>query len=117
AVLNGVMALEYQLTDTENGLLNPRGINCLRALPVFGIVAWGARTLKGADEFTPEWKYIPVRRMALFLEQRIYRGIQWAVFEPHAEPLWAQLRLNIGAFMHTLFRQGAFQGQTPREPT
>ena len=115
ATLNSVMALEYQLTDTENGLLNPRGINCLRSLPVFGIVAWGARTLKGADEFASEWKYIPVRRMALFLEESIYRGIQWTVFEPNAEPLWAQLRLNIGAFMHTLFRQRAFQGQTTRE--
>src|SRR4029453_15482750 len=115
AALNGVMALEYQLTDTENGFLNPRAINCRRSLPVFGIVALGARTLKGADEFASEWKYIPVRRMALFLEESIYRGIQWTVFEPNAEPLWAQLRLNIGAFMHTLFRQGAFQGQTPRE--
>jgi phage tail sheath protein FI len=115
AILNGVTALEYQLTDTENGLLNPRGINCLRSLPVFGIVAWGARTLERADEFASEWKYIPVRRMALFLEESIYRGIQWTVFEPNAEPLWAQLRLNIGVFMHTLFRQGAFQGQTPRE--
>ncbi|SRR6266545_4168241 len=115
ATLNGISALEYQLTDAENGLLSPRGINCLRSLPVFGTVAWGARTLEGADEFASEWKYIPVRRMALFLEESIYRGIQWTVFEPNAEPLWAQLRLNIGAFMHTLFRQSAFQGQTPRE--
>ena len=115
ATLNSVMALEYQLTDTENGLLNPRGINCLRWFPVFGTVAWGARTLEGADELASEWKYIPVRRMALFLEESIYRGIQWTVFEPNAEPLWAQLRLNIGAFMHTLLRQGAFQGRMPRE--
>ena len=62
-----------------------------------------------------EWKYVPVRRMALFLEESLYRGTQWVVFEPNDEPLWAQIRLNVGAFMQNLFRQGAFQGTTPRE--
>jgi uncharacterized protein len=62
-----------------------------------------------------EWKYLPVRRTALFLQESLYRGTQWVVFEPNDEPLWAQIRLNVGAFMHNLFRQGAFQGTTPRE--
>jgi len=115
AVLRGVQALEYRLTDPENGVLNPMGINCLRSLPTFGRVAWGARTLVGADAQANEWKYVPVRRLALFMEESLYRGLQWVVFEPNDEPLWASIRLNVGAFMNTLFRQGAFQGASPRE--
>ncbi|MFO7170571.1 MAG: phage tail sheath subtilisin-like domain-containing protein [Chloroflexota bacterium] len=115
ASLVGVTALSVNLTDEENGELNPLGINCLRSLPAAGRVVWGARTLRGADALADEYKYIPVRRLALFIEESLYRGTQWAVFEPNDEPLWAQLRLNVGAFMHNLFRQGAFQGQTPRE--
>ena len=103
------------LTDPENGTLNPLGINCLRNFPIYGNIAWGARTLDGADVKASEWKYLPVRRFALFLEESLYRGTKWVVFEPNDEPLWAQIRLNVGAFMQTLFRQGAFQGQTPRE--
>jgi phage tail sheath protein FI len=105
----------YALTDMENGTLNPLGVNCVRLLPVYGTVVWGARTLRGADQMTSEWKYIPVRRTALFLEESLYRGTQWVVFEPNDEPLWAQIRLNLGAFMHDLFRQGAFQGSSPRD--
>ena len=62
-----------------------------------------------------QWKYIPVRRTALFIEESIRRGTQWAVFEPNDEPLWSSVRLNIGAFMNSLFKQGAFQGSTPGE--
>ena len=91
------------------------GLNCLRSFPVFGNVVWGARTMAGADLKASEWKYVPVRRLALFLEESLYRGTQWVVFEPNDEPLWAQIRLNLGAFMHNLFIQGAFQGQSPRE--
>ena len=80
-----------------------------------GNLVWGARTLVGADLLASEWKYLPVRRTALFLEESLYRGTQWVVFEPNDEPLWAQIRLNIGAFMQNLFRQGAFQGRSPRE--
>jgi phage tail sheath protein FI len=76
---------------------------------------WGSRTLYGQNNRGSEWKYIPVRRMALFLEESLYRGTQWVVFEPNDEPLWAQIRLNIGAFLQGLFRQGAFQGRTPRQ--
>jgi phage tail sheath protein FI len=115
AALNGVTALEYQLTDTENELLNPRGINCLRRFSLSGIVAWGARTLAGDDRLASEFKYIPVRRTAMYIEESAIRSIKWAMLESNAEPLWAQLRLNIGAFMHDLFRQGAFQGQVPSE--
>ena len=111
----GIQALEVGLTDPENGLLNPLGINCLRVFPVIGHVVWGARTLRGADQLADEYKYVPVRRLALFLEESLYRGTQWVVFEPNDEPLWAQIRLNVGAFMQNLFRQGAFQGTTPRE--
>ncbi len=115
ASLAGVQGLDYRLTDPENGTLNPLAVNCLRNFPVYGNVAWGARTLEGADQQASEWKYVPVRRLALYLEESLYRGLKWVVFEPNDEPLWAQIRLNVGAFMHNLFRQGAFQGTTPRE--
>ena len=120
ANLQGVLGLSINeapgsLTDEENGQLNPLGINCLRNLPAIGHVAWGARTLEGSDVLASQWKYIPVRRLALFLEESLFRGTHWVVFEPNDEPLWAQVRLNLGAFMHTLFLQGAFQGTTPRE--
>lgn len=115
ASLIGVQAVDYTLTDGENGTLNPLGVNCVRVFPVYGAVAWGARTLRGADQMTSEYKYIPIRRLALYIEESLYRGTKWVVFEPNDEPLWSQIRLNIGAFMHTLFRQGALQGQTPKE--
>ena len=115
ATVNGIVGLSVNLTDPENGELNPLGINCLRSFPASGRVVWGSRTLQGNDQLASEWKYIPVRRTALFLEESLYRGTQWVVFEPNDEPLWAQIRLNLGAFMNNLFRQGAFQGTTPKE--
>ncbi|MGF6227963.1 phage tail sheath protein FI [Inquilinus ginsengisoli] len=115
ASVRGAQGLDYVLTDAENGVLNPMGLNSLRAFPAFGPISWGARTLVGSDAMASEWKYVPVRRLALFLEESLYRGTQWVVFEPNDEPLWAQIRLNVGSFMHNLFRQGAFQGKTPRE--
>jgi phage tail sheath protein FI len=115
ATLRGVVGLTVTLTEAENGELNPLGINCLRQLPAAGCVVWGARTTVGDDRLASQWKYLPVRRTALFIEESLYRGIQWAVFEPNDEPLWSALRLNIGVFMHNLFRQGAFQGQSPRD--
>jgi len=115
ASLAGVPELSLSMTDAENGQLNPLGLNCLRSFPVIGRVVWGARTLRGADQLASEWKYIPVRRLALYIEESLYRGTQWVVFEPNDEPLWAQIRLNVGAFMQNLFRQGAFQGKTPQE--
>lgn len=115
ANLAGVQSLALTLTNGENGSLNPLGVNCLRTFPVYGAVCWGARTLRGADQMSSEYKYVPVRRLALYIEESLYRGTQWVVFEPNDEPLWAQIRLNIGAFMNGLFRQGAFQGSSPRE--
>jgi phage tail sheath protein FI len=115
ASFSGTQGFTYTMTDLQNGILNQVGLNCLRSFPVAGHLLWGARTLAGADALASEWKYVPVRRLALFLEESLYRGTQWVVFEPNDEPLWAQIRLNIGAFMQNLFRQGAFQGASPRE--
>jgi phage tail sheath protein FI len=110
ASLNGIRGLEVDLTDADNGDLNPVGINCLRTFPVVGQVIWGARTLRGADQLSDEYKYISVRRVALYIEESLYRGLKWCVFKSNDEPLWSQIRLNVGAFMHNLYRQGAFQG-------
>jgi uncharacterized protein len=115
AGINGIQGLQVNLSDLENGRLNQLGINCLRSFPVNGRVVWGARTLRGADQAADEYKYVPVRRLALFIEESLYRGTQWVVFEPNDEPLWGQIRLAVGAFMQNLFRQGAFQGRSPRE--
>lgn len=112
ADLRGLVDLELNMTDAENGVLNKLGVNCLRKFPN-GIVSWGARTLDGSDDFGSEWKYIPIRRLALFIEESLFRGTKWVVFEPNDEPLWAKIRMNINAFMMSLFRQGAFQGSTP----
>ena len=95
----------------ENGGLNKLGVNCLRSFPVYGKLVWGARTRAGADALASEWKYLPVRRTALYIEESLFRGLKWVVFEPNDEPLWGQIRLNVGAFMHNMFRQGAFQGK------
>jgi phage tail sheath protein FI len=115
ASVTGALGVGTMLTNGENGVLNPLAINCIRTFPVYGTVVWGARTLQGNDERGSEWKYVPVRRTALFIEESLYRGTQWVVFEPNDEPLWAQIRLNVGAFMQNLFRQGAFQGMTPND--
>ena len=115
ASLRGVQQLELVLSDAQNGVLNPVGLNCLRFFRTAGNVVWGARTLVGADQLASQWKFVPVRRLTLFLEESLYRGTQFVVFEPNDEPLWAQIRLNVGAFMQGLFLQGAFQGVTPRQ--
>jgi hypothetical protein len=115
ASLVGVRELSYKMTDGENGQLNQLGLNAIRIFPVYGRVIWGTRTLVGADQLASEWKYVPVRRLALFLQESLYRGTQWVVFEPNDEPLWAQIRLNVGTFMNGLFRQGAFEGKSPKE--
>ena len=113
AVLNGVQNMTYLMSDAENGVLNPLGLNCFRTFPVYGPVLWGARTLVGADAEASQWKYVPIRRVALFIESSLYQGTQWVVFEPNDEPLWSAIRLNVGSFMQNLFIEGFFQGQTP----
>jgi phage tail sheath protein FI len=112
--LIGATGVQVPLNDAQNGLLNPLGVNCIRNFSVYGTVIWGARTTQGNDEIGSQWKYVPIRRLALFLEESLYRGTQWVVFEPNDEPLWAQIRMNVGAFMQTLYKQGAFQGATPQ---
>ncbi|MFC5742704.1 phage tail sheath family protein [Dyella tabacisoli] len=114
-VMSGVQKLTYNLSNDEQGVLNPIALNCLRSFPIYGSVIWGARTLVGADAQASEWKYVPVRRFALYLEESLYRGLQWAVFEPNADPLWAQIRMNVTSFMQNLFLQHAFQGLTPTQ--
>lgn len=110
ANLGGALRLTVKISDAEQDMLNPIGVNVIRQFDASGIVIWGARTL--ATRANPEYRYVPVRRTAIFLEQSIYNGIQWAVFEPNDEGLWASLRLNIGAFMMLQFRAGAFQGKS-----
>jgi phage tail sheath protein FI len=107
----GAVGTAANVSDTEQDQLNPVGVNVIRAIPGAGIVSWGARTI-GSDA---SYRYVPVRRIAIFLRVSIYNGIQFAVFEPNDEPLWAALRLNIRAFMLTQFRAGAFQGSKPDE--
>ena len=113
ASVASVRDLSVGLTNPEHGQLNPLGVNCIRNFPVIGTVVWGARTMRGADQLADQWKYLPVRRTALFIEESLYRGTQWVVFQPNDEPLWSSIRLNVGAFMNSLWRQGAFQGTTP----
>jgi uncharacterized protein len=115
ASLTGESGLAITLTDPQNGVLNVQAINCLRNFRVYGDVVWGSRTLRGNDEVGSEWKYVPLRRFALYLESSLYEGTQWVVFEPNDETLWGQIRLNVGTFMQGLFLQGAFAGTTPQQ--
>ncbi len=110
ASLMGVTDLAINLTDSGNGTLNQKGINCLRSFSGVGPVSWGARTTDGDNALVSEWKYLSVRRFALFLEESLFHGTKWVVFESNDEPLWAHIRLNIGAFMHNLFPAGSFPG-------
>ena len=115
AALRGVKALATTLTDVEHESLAAHGVNGLAFLPTQGPVIWGARTLEGAGAAGSEWKYLPVRRLALLLEESIQRGLRWAADEPNGEPLWADVRHGVDAFLHDLFRRGAFQGHAPRD--
>lgn len=115
AGVRGVQEFTVDMNDADNGRLNPEGLNCLRNLRSYGNVVWGSRTMAGFDQLGSEWKYLAVRRFALYLEENLYRGTQWVVFEPNDEPLWAQIRLNVGTFMQDFFRQGAFEGRSPQE--
>ena len=112
ADLRGVLAVGTPLSDQQNGVLNPKAINAIRSFNG-SINIWGARTNDGFDgTANPDFRYVPVRRFTLFIAESLYRGLQWAVFEPNDEPLWAQMRTSIGSFMNNLFRRGAFAGRT-----
>lgn len=115
ATLLGVQGLEYELTSKENNLLNPLGVNCLRPYPGRGLVAWGARTLAGTDQQNSEYKYIPVLRTAQFIRNSWRNGMAWAAFESNDEPLWANTRQSMSAFLSDIFRQGGFVGRTAAE--
>ncbi|MEZ4474421.1 MAG: phage tail sheath subtilisin-like domain-containing protein [bacterium] len=110
ATFSGIDGLDHALTDADNEVLNVRGINALRTFPHMGSVIWGARTLRGADALGDDYRYVPVRRLALYIEESLARGTRWAAFEPNGQALWAQLRQDVGSFLLDLLRQGAFQG-------
>jgi hypothetical protein len=100
------------MTDPQQGVLNPLGINALRTFPGIGTVVFGARTLVSENPAYEQWRYVAVRRMALFIEQSLYGSLGWAIFEPNDTPLWNALQQEVKAFMLGLFRQHAFQGDT-----
>ncbi|MEV0319759.1 phage tail sheath family protein [Streptomyces sp. NPDC050658] len=112
--LAGIAGLDVPTDDALSGVLNPRAVNVLRTFPGAGAVIWGARTLKGADTQSSDFKYVPVRRLTDFIAGSLYLGTQFAVFEPNDPDLWTQLRLAVNSFMRTLFTQGAFQQSTSR---
>jgi phage tail sheath protein FI len=104
-----------RMTDMRQGVLNNLGVNCVRSFPGVGTVVFGARTLVSANTAYQQWKYVPVRRMALFLEQTLKANLTWVIFEPNDDPLWVAIRVSIESFMLSLFHQGAFAGTTPSE--
>jgi phage tail sheath protein FI len=104
-----------RMTDLMQGKLNLKGVDCLRSFPGVGTVVFGARTLVSSNTAFQQWKYVSVRRMALFLEQTLYRNLGWVVFEPNDDPLWVAIRTSIENFMLSLFNQGAFQGAKPSQ--
>jgi len=108
-VIRGVISLPINLTNSEQSVLNPNGVNCLRVFAGRGIRIWGARTLSS----DPSWRYLNVRRLFNYVEKSIERGTQWAVFEPNDMDLWAKMRRDIGAFLKTVWRQGALFGASP----
>lgn len=110
-VVRGATGLAYNVTKGEQDVLNPIGVNCVRAFPGMGIRVWGARTLSS----DPSWRYINVRRLFNMVEKSIERGTQWVVFEPNDATLWARIRRDVGAFLVSLWGRGALFGQSPAE--
>jgi phage tail sheath protein FI len=116
APLQEVAALAHDVTTVETGALAASGLNALRVFSGQAApLVWGARTLLGAAGAASDWKYVPIRRLALFIEESVAQGLKWAIFEPNDEPLWSAIRATVGAFLHDLFRRGALQGVTPRQ--
>jgi uncharacterized protein len=115
APLAGVQKLSYAMNDQENGQINLLGVNALRTFPIYDNISWGSRTLASANIADEDWKYVPVRRLALYIEQSLIQGLQWVVFEPNDERLWTQIRLSVNSFLHPLYLQGAFVGTTPSQ--
>jgi uncharacterized protein len=111
----GAQGLSVALSDPELSALAAIGINALRALPGHAIALWGARTLAGAGAAEPQFKYVAVRRLEMFIEASIAGGLQWTVFEHNGEPLWAKVRERVADFLHGLFLQRALQGHKPEQ--
>jgi hypothetical protein len=103
------------LSDDQHGILNPLGLDVIRLFPIYGTVSFGSRTVDGSNAMASEYKYIPVRRTALYILRSLSEGLRWAVHKPNGDTLWAELRMNVTAFMQGLFRQGAFKGTSPRD--
>jgi phage tail sheath protein FI len=108
-ILRGVIDLETKLTKGEQDILNPIGVNCIRAFPNRGIRAWGARTLSSDGA----WRYINVRRLFIFVEASMEAGLQWVVFEPNDSTLWAKVRRDVTSFLRNVWRSGALFGAVP----
>ena len=106
AAIQGIKGLQFNMNDAQNGFLNPKAVNALRYFDPAGPVVWGARTLRGEDAISDDFKYVPVRRLANYLELSLQRGTKWAVFEPNDEQLWSALRISIGSFLKGLKSQG-----------
>lgn len=113
ATMLGIVSTQVVLTDNQISVLNPLGINGLKNISGVGDVVWGSRTLGSSISGNQDWKYVPVRRTALYIEESIDQGTQWVVFEPNEEPLWNTIKLAVGNFLNNLWRQGAFQGAKP----
>jgi phage tail sheath protein FI len=110
-VVLGATGLAYNMTKGEQDTLNPNGVNCIRAFPGRGIRIWGARTLSS----NPSWRYLNVRRLFNYIEKSIERGTQWVVFEPNDMLLWARVRRDVGAFLSTVWSEGALFGASPAQ--
>ncbi len=110
AGLLGATGVSYVVGDHESGHLNKQGVNCIRSFGESGPVVWGARTMRGSDQLSDDFQFVPLRRLANYIEETLQRNTKWAVFEPNATPLWSNLRMTITAFMRGLFQQGAFAG-------
>ncbi len=113
AVLKEVIALQHDIPEGLMSQINAAGINNIRKTADQGIILWGARTLRGSDRYADEYKYLSVRRTALYIEESVLRGTQWVIFEQNDEALWQKLRLQADDFLMNLFRAGAFQGNRP----
>ncbi|MFB6608727.1 phage tail sheath family protein [Agromyces sp. NPDC056379] len=115
AVVAGAYGPAIAVSDREHGVLNPLGLNAIRKFPIYQTVAFGSRTIEGSNALGSEWKYIPVRRTADYILRSLSEALRWAVHKPNGEDLWSQLRVSVTAFMHGLYRQGAFKGGSARE--
>jgi Bacteriophage tail sheath protein len=115
ATVLGALGMNTTFSDADAKILNAQAVSSIRTITGHGTVVWGARTLHGGNQQPSEWKYIPVRRMALFLEESLRHGLEWVSFEPNGEPLWMKIRQSVEAFMQSLFQQGAFAGKTAKD--